>query len=24
VEPQGMIGNILHDLERQIAASIPT
>lgn len=24
VEPHGMIGNILHDLERQIAASIPT
>ena len=24
VEPQGMIGGILHDLERQIAANIPT
>ena len=24
VEPQGMIGSILHDLERQIAANIPT
>jgi hypothetical protein len=24
VEPDGMIGGILHDLERQIAANIPT
>jgi len=24
VAPHGMVGNILHDLERQIAASIPT